>query len=351
MKKLLSKTIAAIFLAVLPFGTFNCFAEGNTNVNNINSIHIEDVSANSITISNNNSTFIIDTDDLTSGSAISTNSTDNNTTINNINDVYLQNVIGNDIIIVINNITYVVNVNFDNTEETTEKMIEETTEENTEETTEENTEEITEKCTDTTNYTKKSQSDTEKISNHKKTKRVKKTASSSSSKKRNNKDVVSKNNKGKSEYTKNKDLTKEDKKYKNKVKVTIGKKKISVNNIIYDLDVMPYIQKSSSSTLIPLRAVSVALSGDTDFNNTNNNTEVVSWDKYLKKVLIKYNGKTIEFTAQSNIILIDGKELKMENNAVSEIKNGRMFVPFRALGNALDVKVEWDKESKTASLG
>lgn len=331
MKKLLSKIMATIFLAVLPLGTSNCFAEGNTNVNNINSIHIEDVSANSITISNNNSTFIIDTDDLTSGSAISTNSTDNNTTINNINDVYLQNVIGNDIIIVINNITYVVNVNFDNTEETTE--------------------EITEKCTDTTNYTKKSQSDTEEISNHKKTKRVKKTASSSSSKKRNNKDVVSKNNKGKSEYTKNKDLTKEDKKYKNKVKVTIGKKEISVNNIIYDLDVMPYIQKSSSSTLIPLRAVSVALSGDTDFNNTNNNTEVVSWDKYLKKVSIKYNGKTIEFTAHSNIIFVDGKELKMENNAFSEIKNGRMFVPFRALGNALDVKVEWDKESKTASLG
>ncbi len=326
MKKLLSKIMATIFFAVLPLGTSNCFAEGNTNVNNINSIHIEDVSANSITISNNNSTFIIDTDDLTSGSAISTNSTDNNTTINNINDVYLQNVIGNDIIIVINNITYVVNVNFDNTEE--------------------NTEEITEKCTDTTNYTKKFQSDTEETSNHKKT-----TSSSSSRKKNNNKVADAKNNKAKNEYKKNKDLTKENKNYKNKVEVTIGKKEISVNNIIYDLDVMPYIQKSSSSTLIPLRAVSVALSGNTDFNNTANNTEVVSWDKYSKKVLIKYNGKTIEFTAQSNIVLINGKELKMENNAVSEIKNGRMFVPFRALGNALDVKVEWDKESKTASLG
>lgn len=337
MKKLLSKTIVAIFFAVLPFGSFNCFAEGNTNVNNINSIHIEDVSANSITISNNNSTFVIDTDDLTSDSAISVDSTDNvDTTINNINDVYLQNVIGNDIIIVINNITYIVNVNFDNSEENTEEM----------------TEKVTEETTENTVYEEKFQSDTEETLNQKKTKQIKKTTGSSGSRKKNNdKTVDMKNNKSKSEDTKNKDLIKEDKKYKNKVKVTIGKKEISVNDTIYDLDVMPYIQKSSSSTLIPLRAVSVALSGDTDFNSINSDTEVVSWDKYSKKVLIKYNRKTIEFTAQSNIILVDGKELKMENNAVSEIRNGRMFVPFRALGNALDVKVEWDKESKTASLG
>ena len=38
----------------------------------------------------------------------------------------------------------------------------------------------------------------------------------------------------------------------------------------------------------------------------------------------------------------------MENNVKAEIKDGRMYIPFRALGKALDVNVTWEAETKTA---
>ncbi len=45
---------------------------------------------------------------------------------------------------------------------------------------------------------------------------------------------------------------------------------------------------------------------------------------------------------------IDGNAVKLENSAKAELKNGRMYIPFRALGNALGVNVSWDDSSRTA---
>ena len=38
----------------------------------------------------------------------------------------------------------------------------------------------------------------------------------------------------------------------------------------------------------------------------------------------------------------------MENGVKAEIKDSRMFIPFRALGRALGVQVDWNAETKTA---
>jgi hypothetical protein len=38
----------------------------------------------------------------------------------------------------------------------------------------------------------------------------------------------------------------------------------------------------------------------------------------------------------------------MDNGVVTEIKDSRAFVPFRALGEALGVEVEWVADTKTA---
>ena len=43
-----------------------------------------------------------------------------------------------------------------------------------------------------------------------------------------------------------------------------------------------------------------------------------------------------------------GKERIIPNGVIPEIKNGRMFVPFRVLGEALGAEVNWIAESKTA---
>jgi archaellum component FlaG (FlaF/FlaG flagellin family) len=58
--------------------------------------------------------------------------------------------------------------------------------------------------------------------------------------------------------------------------------------------------------------------------------------------------KIIQFTAGSAVMVVDGTAITMENGAVAEIKDDRMYVPFRALGTALGVSVSWDEETRTA---
>lgn len=131
----------------------------------------------------------------------------------------------------------------------------------------------------------------------------------------------------------------ENNKLTNKVEVQIGSNEIKVNYEAVTIDAPAYIQEDSSSTMIPLRAVSQGVVG---------NSDCVEWDAETKTAIIKYNGNTVKFTAGSNIMYINEKESVMANNVSAEIKNSRMFVPFRALGEALGASVSWDAETKTA---
>ena len=47
-------------------------------------------------------------------------------------------------------------------------------------------------------------------------------------------------------------------------------------------------------------------------------------------------------------MVVDGTPIPMEYGVVAEITDSRMFVPFRALGQALGVPVDWDAETRTA---
>ncbi len=132
-----------------------------------------------------------------------------------------------------------------------------------------------------------------------------------------------------------------------KVRVTIGDKNIVIDDKNYTMDVAPYIQAESNSTLVPLRFVALALSGN-DIENADNST-VISWNSETKTATIKANDKIVEFTAGSDTMTVDGKSKLMENGVKAEITDGRMFVPFRALGNALGVDVTWDSTTKTAT--
>ncbi len=44
---------------------------------------------------------------------------------------------------------------------------------------------------------------------------------------------------------------------------------------------------------------------------------------------------------------IDGANETIDNGAVAEIKCGRMYVPFKALGEALGIAVSWDNNTRT----
>ncbi len=137
------------------------------------------------------------------------------------------------------------------------------------------------------------------------------------------------------------------------VKVTIGEKTIVVDGQNFDMDVAPYIQTESNSTMVPLRFVMVALGVDSDNVGSFDDSNKVSFDANTKTATIFYaagtNMTTIQFTAGSNTMIVNGASIPMENGVKAEIVDGRMFVPFRAIGTAINVNVGWDADTRTAT--
>lgn len=122
------------------------------------------------------------------------------------------------------------------------------------------------------------------------------------------------------------------------VKIEIGADHIYVNNNKKPIDSPAYIQKYSSSALVPLRAVSEAFGGEGS----------VEWIPETKTAVIKYNNNEVKFTANGDHMLVNNIEKPIANNAKAEITNSRMFVPFRALGEAMGLDVQWEADTKTA---
>lgn len=127
------------------------------------------------------------------------------------------------------------------------------------------------------------------------------------------------------------------------VRITVGKSTISIGDEVIDTDCVPYIK--DGSLMVPLRMAALAVYG-LDIDNADSSSSVL-WDANLKKATIIAGGRAVEFTADSNYIVIDG-DMVIGSGAAAEIKNDRMYVPFRALGEALDTDVSWIGESKTA---
>lgn len=137
-----------------------------------------------------------------------------------------------------------------------------------------------------------------------------------------------------------------------KVEVTIGEKNVVMDGEKIDTDVAAYIQTSSNSTMVPLRVVALALGVDSANAANPDETNAVNWDANSKTATIVYGqGSTktvIQFQAGSNNMNVNGSTIAMANGVTAEITDGRMFVPFRALGQAFGVSVSWDADTKTA---
>jgi hypothetical protein len=131
------------------------------------------------------------------------------------------------------------------------------------------------------------------------------------------------------------------------IAVTIGSSIATINGTEkYDMYAAPYIQQNSNSTMVPLRFVSLGINGD-DVENSDSSGSV-SWDEDTKTATIITADKVISFTAGSDVVYINNRAMIMEHGVKAEITNNRMYVPFRALGSALGVNVEWNDETKTA---
>ena len=101
----------------------------------------------------------------------------------------------------------------------------------------------------------------------------------------------------------------------------------------------PYIQASSSSMLISVRSLQQGLGSEVK----------ISWRANTKTAVVSYNGHTVEITANRRYMISDGKRVAFKYGAYAEINDGRIYLPFRALGEGLGFKVNWDGEKRAAA--
>lgn len=100
-------------------------------------------------------------------------------------------------------------------------------------------------------------------------------------------------------------------------------------------DQYPIIE--DGTTLIPVRAVSEALGAK------------VTWDGDKREVTIKGGGKTIRIVIDSVDATINNKPVSLPGKPAT-IRNGRTLVPLRFVGEALDIDVDWEQETRTVLL-
>ncbi|MED4751970.1 copper amine oxidase N-terminal domain-containing protein [Brevibacillus choshinensis] len=104
--------------------------------------------------------------------------------------------------------------------------------------------------------------------------------------------------------------------------------KTFVNGTEVEMDVLPFIEKGRA--LVPVRAISASLKADVNWNNENRTVEVVRGETKITLYL------------DSDEAEVNGTKVKLETAPV--MKNGRVFLPLRFIGEQLNTKVGYQEE-------
>ena len=115
-------------------------------------------------------------------------------------------------------------------------------------------------------------------------------------------------------------------------------------------DAQPEID-SNGRTILPIRPVALAAGFEVSWGGDLAAEQIPSWvidkSKYVK-IINKKNNKTVELIINSNVIQVDGIEKTIDTEPV--IKNGRTYLPLRAVGESLGGTVSWDSVDRIANL-
>lgn len=118
------------------------------------------------------------------------------------------------------------------------------------------------------------------------------------------------------------------------VRMSINSSSMNVDGTVYNTDSSPYI--SNNYTLVPLRCISTAFDAQ------------VTWDNNTKTAFINTDNINACFTIGSDTMLINGRIKQIPKSA--EIRDGRTYVPIRALGEAIGADVSWMQDTKTVLI-
>lgn len=109
------------------------------------------------------------------------------------------------------------------------------------------------------------------------------------------------------------------------VNVKVNDKLIDAQGVIVD-----------GRTLVPVRGIFEELG------------YIVVYDKETKTATLNSMGSTIKMTLGNEYFTINDKDITPD--VPQTIVDGKFMLPLRAVGEALDYNIDWDAETKTASI-
>ena len=126
----------------------------------------------------------------------------------------------------------------------------------------------------------------------------------------------------------------------------IGENKINVTkgteSHIREIDVAPYIDVPSSSTLIPLRGLLEEMGAE------------ISWDGHTQTVtVVTDSGSEIVMQIRNNLVYAEDQTyglVRYTLRVAPEIKDGRTFIPLRFISEQLGYKVAWNGETQEITI-
>jgi hypothetical protein len=123
-----------------------------------------------------------------------------------------------------------------------------------------------------------------------------------------------------------------------KLILTIDKNVALVNGAQKTMDVAPFIDASSSRTLVPIRFVSEFLGG------------TVGWDAETRTVTIDFDKQNlhIKFAIGEKTVYVNGE--KKTTEVAPLIRDSRTFVPLRFVAETMGFNVDWDAASRSVTI-
>jgi hypothetical protein len=123
------------------------------------------------------------------------------------------------------------------------------------------------------------------------------------------------------------------------IELTINNPLMNLDGVKKDIDAgfntAPIIK--DGRTFLPIRALLEEMGG------------TIAWDAADKRAAIEYNGKTIELWIGKTTVRVNGKQASADAAPFTS-KTGRVMLPLRFVGEALDCDVSWDPESKSITI-
>jgi len=118
------------------------------------------------------------------------------------------------------------------------------------------------------------------------------------------------------------------------VDVIIDNKTAYIDKQPKTLDVVPRIE--NGRTYVPVRFIGEAFGAD------------FSWDEKNQKVTYSMGSNYIELFIGKNMAYINGNTVPLDAPPI--IYEGRTLVPFRFMGQSLGAQVEWNDQTRTATI-